>query len=115
MSSSKKTDMFAKLVAQQTKPMQDEPIEVSVPAVEDATPSPAPLPAARSKAPAGKARAAKPRGKRDDPDYCQANAYIPKVMRISVEKAILDQPGLDYSTLVEELLRKWLKSRGVSA
>jgi hypothetical protein len=29
-------------------------------------------------------------------------------------KTILDVEGLDYSTLVEDLLRKWLKSRGVS-
>lgn len=53
-------------------------------------------------------------GKRNHPDYCQANAYLPKSVRKAVERALLDIEGKDYSDLVEELLRKWLKSRGVS-
>jgi hypothetical protein len=114
MSGNKKTDMFAKLAAQQARPVQDEPVEASDPATDVPPPSPTPPPIARSKSAASKPKAVKPRGKRDDPDYCQANGYLPKSLRKAVEKAILDVDGLDYSSLVEDLLRKWLKSRGVS-
>jgi len=55
-----------------------------------------------------------PKGKRGDPDYCQANAYVPKNLRRAVERALCDIEGLDYSSLVADLLREWLKSRGVS-
>jgi hypothetical protein len=112
MSGNKKTDMFAKLVAQQSKPVADESDSVGESADKD--PSPAPLPAARPKAAAGKIKAEAPKGKRDHPDYCQANAYVPKSLRKAVDKALLDIDGLDYSTLVTDLLRKWVKSRGVS-
>jgi hypothetical protein len=54
------------------------------------------------------------RGKRQNPDYVQANCYVPKTLRRSVDRALLDIEGLDYSSLVEELLRKWLKSKGIS-
>ncbi len=55
-----------------------------------------------------------PKGKRGNPAYCQANAYVPKTLRRAVEKALLDLEGVDYSTLITDLLRKWLKARGVS-
>ena len=53
------------------------------------------------------------KGKRGDPGYCQANAYVPKTVRKAVDKALIDIDDMDYSSLVTELLRKWLKSRGV--
>lgn len=53
-------------------------------------------------------------GKRNDPDYVQALAYVPKKLRKAVDKALLDIDGLDYSTLTEDLLRKWLKTRGIA-
>ncbi len=114
MSGNKKTDMFAKLVAQQAKPVEDAPVVASDITVEEETPPPAPLPPARPKAPAVKAKAETPKGKRHHPDYCQANAYVPKTLRKAVDRALLDIDGLDYSMLVTDLLRKWVKSRGVS-
>ena len=114
MSSSKKEDMFAKLAAQQAKPLHEEDAPAGEPAAEDTPPSPAlPEPARKKPAPSRQ----KPetiRGKREHPDYCQANAYVPKRLRRAVDKALFDIEGMDYSTLVEDLLRKWLKSRGVS-
>jgi hypothetical protein len=114
MSGNKKEAMFAKLVAQQAKPVQDEAVAVNEPMAEESPPSPAPPPPVRTKAATGKPKAEKTKGKRDDPDYCQANAYVPKKLRRAVDKALLDIDDLDYSTLVTELLRKWVKSRGVS-
>ncbi len=114
MSVNKKTDMFAKLVAQQAKPISDEHDPASEVEAGDPPPSPAPLPTAKPKGSAGKTRAEAPKGKRDHPDYCQANAYVPKTLRKAVDKALLDIDGLDYSTLVTDLLRKWVKTQGVS-
>src|SRR5438132_7067851 len=111
MSNSKRETMYAKLAAQQVKPLQEEAEPAVEPAAEDTPPSPA-LPE-----PARKKSRQKPemvKGKREHPDYCQANAYVPKRLRRAVDKALLDMEGMDYSTLVEDLLRKWLKSRGVS-
>jgi hypothetical protein len=42
MSSNKKTDMFAKLAAQQARPVQDEPVEASDPVTNGAPPLPCP-------------------------------------------------------------------------
>jgi hypothetical protein len=99
--------MFAKL-AHMRQPAPD------MPAAEDYPPSPAPVETARPKPPAAIKKPEPVRGKRDNPDYCQANAYVPKALRRSVDRVLLDIDGLDYSTLVEDLLRKWLKSQGVS-
>jgi hypothetical protein len=107
MSDNKKEAMFAKL-ANMRQPAAE------VPAAADVPPSPAPAEAARPKPPAAKKKPEPVKGKRDNPDYCQANAYVPKALRRSVDRVLLDIDGLDYSTLVEDLLRKWLKSRGVS-
>jgi hypothetical protein len=114
MSGNKKADMFAKLVAQQAKPVQEEPMAASQPAAEDTAPPPALPPSAPPKAATGKTKVETPKGKRDNPDYCQANAYVPKSLRKAVDRALLDIDGMDYSTLVTDLLRKWVKSRGVS-
>jgi hypothetical protein len=114
MSSSKRESMFAKLAAQQAKPLQEEAAPADEPAADDTPPSPAlPEPAPQKSAPSRSKRETV-KGKRVHPDYCQANAYIPKRLRRAVDKALFDMEGMDYSTLVEDLLRKWLKSRGVS-
>lgn len=110
----KKANLFAKLAAQQPKAEQ----ETATPVVEPASVEP-PLPpalpeAAKPKASPARKKADPVKGKRDNPAYCQANAYVLKSVRKSVDKALLDIDGLDYSSLVEDLLRKWLKSRGVS-
>jgi hypothetical protein len=114
MSSSKRESMFAKLAAQQVNPLHEEAAPDAETAAEDTPPSPAlPEPARKKPAPS-RSKPETVKGKRVHPDYCQANAYIPKKLRRAVDKALFDLEGMDYSTLVEDLLRKWLKSRGVS-
>lgn len=55
-------------------------------------------------------------GRRRDPDYMQASAYVPKQLRRQVQHALLNDPGeRDYSQLIEELLQKWLTDQGMSA
>jgi len=114
MSESKKENLFAKLAGQQTRALvHEEPAAPVVVAPADTAPSPAPVEAKQKPSPAKK----KPepvKGKRDNPNYCQANAYVPKSLRRAVDKALFDVEGLDYSSLIEDLLKKWLKSRGVS-
>ena len=114
MSGKNKEAMFAKLVAQQAKPVaEEEAAAPEIPAA-DTPPSPAlPVPA-RPKRSGSKPEPVTAKGKRDNPDYCQANAYVPKRIRKAVDRQLLDIEGLDYSTLIEDLLRKWLKARGVS-
>lgn len=120
MSDRKKENLFAKLAqqtaqqqAQPPAPVEErEPVAAAAPeppakkAAESPPPSPAPPKAAKKKA---------GYGKRFHPDYCQANGYVPKKLKREVDRALLEIDGLDYSTLVEDLLRKWLKSKGISA
>lgn len=48
-------------------------------------------------------------GRRKDPDYMQASAYVPRRLRRQVQHALLNDPSeRDYSQLIEELLQKWL-------
>ncbi len=55
-------------------------------------------------------------GRRRNPDYMQASAYVPRKLRRQVERALLNDPGeRDYSELIEELLEKWLTDQGMSA
>ncbi len=55
-------------------------------------------------------------GRRSDPAYMQASAYVPRQLRRQVERALLNDPGeRDYSELIEELLQRWLKDQGMSA
>ena len=55
-------------------------------------------------------------GRRRDPDYMQASAYVPRLLRRQVERVLLNDPGeRDYSELIEELLEKWLTDQGMSA
>jgi hypothetical protein len=114
MTDKKKENLFASLARQQSaKAVQEESALAEVATPEDTPPSPAPVDDVKKERTSRK----KPepiKGKRENPDYCQANAYVPKSVRRAVEKALLDIEGLDYSTLVTDLLRKWLKTRGVA-
>jgi hypothetical protein len=54
-------------------------------------------------------------GRRRDPDYMQASAYVPRQLRRQVNRALLNDPSeRDYSELIEELLQKWLADQGMS-
>ncbi len=111
MSDNKKQNLFAKLAQQNA--VREDSVAAEVASSEPPLSSPAPVERLKNK-PSSKKTPEPTKGKRDNPDYCQANAYVPKSLRKAVEKAILDVEGLDYSTLVSDLLRKWLKSQGVS-
>jgi hypothetical protein len=75
-------------------------------------------PAASKKAPAkqkggpSRGRPAGPAGgKRSNPEFTQTTAYIRKSTLSDVKVALIKEgQNRDYSELVEELLRKWLKS-----
>src|SRR3954447_7227907 len=108
MSNSKQEGMFAKLAMQQAKAAQEEAAPAAVTAVEDTPPSPALPVAEKPKRVAAKAKPEPVKGKRENPDYCQANSYVPKKLRRAVDRELLDIEGMDYSSLVEDLLRKWL-------
>ncbi len=55
-------------------------------------------------------------GRRSDPDYMQASAYVPRLLRRQVERILLNDPAeRDYSQLIEELLQKWLVDQKESA
>ena len=116
--SDKKENLFAKLAQQHAaKPADDEPKAAepvpAEPVPVGPPPSPA-LPAARPKSATPRKKAEPVTGRRANPDYCQANAYVLKSVRRSVDRALLDMDDMDYSTLVEDLLVKWLKTRRVS-
>lgn len=58
------------------------------------------------------ATAAPMRGKRSNPDYTQAPAFVRKDTYKAVKIALLNgERGLDYSDLVEELLTAWLNRK----
>lgn len=114
MSDRKKDLMFAKLAQQHARANPEPAVAAVESPAEEPSPSPAPPQAAEIKPQARRRKAEAVSGKRSNPEYCQANAYLPKSLRKAVDKALLDIDGLDYSTLVAELLRKWLKARGVS-
>ncbi len=50
-------------------------------------------------------------GRRGNPEYRQANAYIPKTLHMRIKRALLDEGDREFSSLVEELLENWLESR----
>ena len=133
MSENKKENLFAKLAmqnamsAQHDAPPVDQqpaaplPVAPQPAAPQPASPEPAKEPLPSPAPPVGKSKPSfqKPKarptvGRRANPDYCQANAYVLKSVRRDVERALLDMDGLDYSELVEDLLTRWLKSRRVS-
>ena len=83
-------------------------------ATEPPPPSPAPLPAASEppKASAEKKKPGRPKGgKSSNPEFVQTTAYVEEAVHIAVKKALLDLKGMDYSGLVNDLLKKWVKSR----
>jgi hypothetical protein len=85
------------------------------PPVEDDTPpSPAlPRPAETPARSADRRKPGRPKGgKSSDPDFVQTTAYVEEAVHIAVRKALLDMKGMDYSSLVNDLLKKWVKSRG---
>ena len=51
-------------------------------------------------------------GRRSDPNFVQANAYIPRDLHDEVKIALLKEgKRRQYSELVEELLRIWVSER----
>ncbi|NJR57242.1 MAG: hypothetical protein HC768_23600 [Acaryochloris sp. CRU_2_0] len=48
-------------------------------------------------------------GKRSDPDYIQVGAYIKRSTDKSVKRLLIDEDDLDFSDLVEKLLKKWIE------
>ena len=58
-----------------------------------------------------KKRQRKKTGKRSDPNYELVGALIPKELHKEVKKLLLDESDLDYSSLVEKLLTKWVKTK----
>ncbi|UFP94243.1 hypothetical protein [Gloeobacter morelensis] len=50
----------------------------------------------------------RPQGKRSDPTYVLACAYIPAQLRQQVKIALI-KADLEYSELVAQLLREWLE------
>jgi hypothetical protein len=60
-----------------------------------------------------KRRKRKKTGKRSNPDYEQASAYVRKKVYRRVKQALLAQEGkVEYSALVESLLVRWLDEVG---
>lgn len=80
----------------------------AAPAAEEAPP-PSPAP---TRAPAERRKPGRPKGgKSSNPDFVQTTAYVERSVHIAVQKALLDMKPTDYSDLVNDLLRKWVKSR----
>lgn len=53
----------------------------------------------------------KVKGKRSNPDYIGAFAYIPGKLHEDVKINLLRRKDLDFSGLVEDLLTQWLKEQ----
>jgi hypothetical protein len=53
----------------------------------------------------------KTKGKRSNPDYTGAFAYIPANLHEEVKIKLLRKKDLDFSGLVEQLLAKWLSDQ----
>ncbi len=88
---------------------------VELPAEEmPAPPSPAPLAPVNEqpKMPADKLKPGRTKvGKSSNPDFVQVTAYVEETVLLSVKKALLDHKGTDFSDLVNDLLKKWVKPR----
>ncbi|WP_422932236.1 hypothetical protein [Singulisphaera sp. PoT] len=83
-------------------------------AMEATPPSPAPLlPASEiPKATPSKRKPGRPKvGKSSNPEFVQTTAYVEEAVHIAVKKALLDVKDMDFSELVNDLLKKWVKSR----
>lgn len=53
------------------------------------------------------------KGKRSDPNYTQVGAYIPKELDKAVKRKLFDTEQ-DFSSLVADLLTKWLSDEAVN-
>ena len=83
-------------------------------AAEAAPPSPVPLLPVHEtpKRSTDKRKPGRPKGgKSSDPDFVQTTAYVEETVLIAVKKALLDVKDTDFSDLVNDLLKKWVKSR----
>jgi hypothetical protein len=79
---------------------------------EDDAPPPSPAPPPRAAETAAKRKPGRPKnGKSTNPDFVQVTAYVEEAVHVAVKKALLDQKGTDFSDLVNDLLKKWVKSR----
>ncbi len=58
--------------------------------------------------PAAPRKVGRPRAKHSSPDYTQMSIYIHRDVRTRVKMRLLETDG-EFSGLVEELLRDWLK------
>ena len=78
------------------------------------TPSPAP-PAVNAElphVPAAKRKPGRPKsGKSSNPEFVQVTAYVEESVHLAVKKALVGVRDTDFSDLVNELLKKWVKSR----
>src|SRR5947209_1826768 len=84
------------------------------PAAETSPPSPAlPEPVPQPpKQPAERRKPGRPKvGKSSNPEFVQVTAYVEDAVHIAVKKALLDVKDMDFSDLVNDLLKKWVKSR----
>lgn len=84
------------------------------PAAEDVPPSPAPPLAVREtpKPAADRRKPGRPKGgKSSNPEFVQVTAYVEEFVHVAVKKALLDLKDTDFSDLVNDLLKKWVKSR----
>ena len=87
---------------------------VTPPAADTPPPSPAPLPLAEKipKPVPETRKVGRPKvGKSSNPEFVQTTAYVEESVHIAVKKALLDVKGLDYSGLVNDLLKNWVKAR----
>jgi hypothetical protein len=85
-----------------------------LPAEEPSPPSPALPPRAveTRDRPAAKRKPGRPKsGKSSNPEFVQVTAYVEETVHVAVKKALLDLKDTDFSDLVNDLLKKWVKSR----
>lgn len=86
-----------------------------VPAAEEPPPLSPALPPPASETPKkafDKRKPGRPKGgKSSNPEFVQVTAYVEDSVHVAVKKALLDLKDTDFSDLVNDLLRKWVKSR----
>ncbi len=54
---------------------------------------------------------ARVKGRRSDPNYIGAFAYVPARLHEDVRKRLFGRKDLDFSGLVEQLLSEWIKEQ----
>lgn len=85
------------------------PVAEETPDTPPALPSPAP---ATPKKTLEKRKPGRPKvGKSSNPEFVQVTAYVEDAVHVAVKKALLDLKDTDFSDLVNDLLKKWVKSR----